>query len=107
MSSHPFELRFQRLHDTIFSLKPIVSVECVEVTSLEGKRAKINYKPLWKMLIDKGLSKAELREKTSIARSTMVKMTNNEYAAMDVLVRICIALNCSMDDIVEIERTIR
>lgn len=69
------------------------------------KRIRINYKPLWKMLIDKNLSKAELREKTSIARSTMAKMTSNEYVSMDVLVRICIALDCSMDDIVEIERT--
>lgn len=68
-------------------------------------RTKVNYKPLWKLLIDKNLSKAELREKTSIARSTMVKMTNNEYVAMDVLVRICIALDCGMDDVVEIERT--
>ena len=77
----------------------------MEVTSLVEKRAKINYKPLWKMLIDKGISKVELREKTSSARSTMGKMTNNEYVAMDVLVRICMALDCSMDDIVEIERT--
>lgn len=80
-------------------------MERMEVASLAEKRATINYKPLWKMLIDKGLSKVELREKTSIARSTMVKMTNNEYVAMDVLVRICIALDCGIDDIVEIERT--
>lgn len=76
----------------------------MEVTNLAVNRTKVNYKPLWKLLIDKNLSKAELREKTSIARSTMVKMTNNEYVAMDVLVRICIALDCSMDDVVEIER---
>lgn len=68
------------------------------------ERTKINYKPLWKMLIDKDISKQQLREKTSIARSTMMKMSNNEYVAMDVLVRICIALDCGMDDIVEIER---
>ena len=68
------------------------------------ERVKVNYKPLWKMLIDRDISKQELREKTSIARSTMVKMANNEYVAMDVLVRICIAMNCGMDDIVEIER---
>lgn len=68
------------------------------------ERAKVNYKPLWKMLIDRDISKQQLREKTSIARSTMVKMVNNEYVAMDVLVRICIALDCGMDDIVEIER---
>lgn len=71
---------------------------------MEMKRTKINYKPLWKMLIDREISKQELREKTSIARSTMAKMNNNEYVAMDVLVRICVALDCSFDDIVEIER---
>ena len=50
------------------------------------------------------MTKAELRNQTSIARSTMVKMSNNEYVAMDVLIRICTALDCGMDDIVEIER---
>lgn len=68
------------------------------------ERAKINYKPLWKLLIDRDISKQQLREKTSIARSTMVKMVNNEYVAMDVLVRICLAMDCGIDDIVEIER---
>lgn len=68
------------------------------------KRVKVNYKPLWKLLIDKDITKTQLREKTSIARSTFLKMSNNEYVAMDVLVRICIALECGLDDIVEIER---
>ncbi len=68
------------------------------------ERTKVNYKPLWKLLIDKNISKVELREKTSIARSTMAKMTNNEYVAMDVLVRICVELGCGLDDIVEIEK---
>ncbi|MBU5470285.1 helix-turn-helix transcriptional regulator [Falcatimonas sp. MSJ-15] len=71
---------------------------------MSDKRAKINYKPLWKMLIDKDMTKSELRKVTSISRSTMAKMVNNEYVAMNVLVRICIALNCSIDNIVEIER---
>ena len=71
---------------------------------MTNERAKINYKPLWKLLIDKDMTKADLRNETSIARSTMVKMANNEYVAMDVLVRICTALDCGMDDIVEIER---
>lgn len=71
---------------------------------MTNERNKINYKPLWKMLIDRDISKAQLREMTSIARSTLVKMANGEYVAMDVLVRICVALNCGIDDIVEIER---
>lgn len=71
---------------------------------MSSERTKINYKPLWKLLIDKEMTKEQLREETSIARSTMVKMVNNEYVAMDVLIRICTALNCGIDDIVEIER---
>ena len=71
---------------------------------MSDERANVNYKPLWKLLIDKDMTKTELREKTSISRSTIVKMTNNEYVALDILVRICIALNCSLDDIIEIER---
>lgn len=71
---------------------------------MAAERTKVNYKPLWKLLIDRDVSKQELREKTAISRSTMVKMANNEYVAMDVLVRICIALDCGMDDIVEIEK---
>ena len=74
------------------------------ISTMATERTKVNYKPLWKMLIDREISKQQLREKTSIARSTMVKMVNNEYVAMDVLVRICIALDCGIDDIVEIER---
>ena len=71
---------------------------------MTSERNKINYKPLWKMLIDRDITKTQLREKTSISRSTIVKMTNNEYVAMDVLVRICKALECGLDDIVEIEK---
>lgn len=63
----------------------------------------INYKGLWKMLIDKDMSKADLREKTGIAPSTFSKMSRNEYVSMEVLVRICDALRCQLSDIVEVE----
>ena len=71
---------------------------------MTDNRVNISYKPLWKLLIDREMSKTDLREKTSIARSTIMKMTNNEYVALDVLVRICVALDCGLDDIVEIEK---
>ena len=63
----------------------------------------INYKGLWKMLIDKEMSKVELRQKTGIAPSTFSKMSRNEYVSMDILVRICCALKCQLSDIVEVE----
>ena len=65
---------------------------------------KVNYKPLWKMLIDKDISKGELRKLTGIAPSTFTKMSNNKNVSLDVLVRICTALSCGIDDIVEIEK---
>lgn len=55
------------------------------------------------MLIDKNKTKGDLRRETKIAASTFTKMANNENVSLDVLVRICIALNCGLDDIVEIE----
>lgn len=68
------------------------------------EHVKVNYKPLWKLLIDKEVSKAELRKQTQIASSTMSKMANNEHVSLEVLARIAIALECGLDDVVEIER---
>ena len=64
----------------------------------------INYKKLWKLLIDKEMTKTELRMQTNIASSTLSKMGRNEYVSLEVLVRICFVLVCELGDIVEIER---
>ena len=69
----------------------------------EGVILSINYKRLWKLLIDKDMTKTELRMKTEIASSTLSKMKRNEYVSLEVLVRICCALNCELSDIAEIE----
>ena len=63
----------------------------------------VNYKPLWKLLIDKEMEKSELRTAAGIAGSTLAKMYRNEYVALDVLVRICNTLRCQLSDIAEIE----
>lgn len=64
----------------------------------------INYKRLWKLLIDKDMTKTELRKQTDIASSTLSKMSRNEYVSLEVLVRICCVLNCELSDIAEIEK---
>ena len=64
---------------------------------------KVNYKPLWILLIKRDIPKQKLREMTDIAPSTFTKMINNEHVALDVLARISLALGCGIDDIVEIE----
>lgn len=64
----------------------------------------VNYKPLWKLLIDKDISKTDLRLRTNVAASTFSKMYRNEYVSLDVLVRICNALDCQLSDITEVEK---
>ena len=62
----------------------------------------ISYKPLWKLLIDKDMSKTQLREIARISPPTLAKMGKGEYVALEVLEKICIALECQLSDIVEV-----
>lgn len=62
-----------------------------------------NYKPLWKQLIDKEMTKTDLRNKTGISMGTLATMGKNEYVAMSVLDRICNELNCKIEEVIEHE----
>lgn len=60
-----------------------------------------SYKKLWKLLIDKDMSKKDLMEATGISKSTIVKMNHGENVSLDVLDRICDYFQCDVSDIVE------
>ncbi len=62
----------------------------------------IDYKKLWILLIEKSLSKSQLRENCHISPATLTKLNKNEYVSMEVLTRICNYLECDIGDIVEI-----
>lgn len=59
------------------------------------------YNKLWKLLIDKNMSKTDLRNLTGLSQSTIAKLVNGENVNTEVLERICKALNCNIEDIVE------
>lgn len=61
----------------------------------------LSYNKLWKLLIDKGFNKTDLRKKTNISQSTIAKLGKGENVETDVLNRICDCLNCDLCDIVE------
>ncbi|WP_155969945.1 helix-turn-helix domain-containing protein [Streptococcus ruminantium] len=63
---------------------------------------KFSYNKLWKLLIDKGWTKSELRKKAGISSSTIAKLGKGENVTTDVLLKICIALNCEIEDILNI-----
>ena len=62
---------------------------------------KISYKKLWKLLIDKDLNKKKLSQTANISQSTLTKMSKGESVNIEMLVRICNALDCEFHDIVE------
>lgn len=62
----------------------------------------VNYNRLWKLLIDLNMSKTELREKAGITTNALAKMGRNENVSTEVLCKICNALNCRLEDVVEI-----
>ena len=57
---------------------------------------------LWKLLIDKNMKKKELGEAAGISNSLIAKLGKNENVTVEVLVKICAALDCNIDDIMEI-----
>ena len=61
----------------------------------------ISYNKLWKQLIDKKMSAADLRKKADIAPNTLTRMRKDQDVTLQVLERICGILNCDFGDIVE------
>lgn len=61
----------------------------------------LSYNKLWKLLIDKKISKAELRRMTGISPNTMTKLNRDEEVTLSVLSKICESLKTDIGDIVE------
>lgn len=62
----------------------------------------VSYKKLFKLLIDRDMKKKDLRELAGIGNSTMTKLANNENVTIEVMAKICKALACKLDDVIEI-----
>ena len=62
----------------------------------------VSYKKLFKMLIDRAMKKKDFREFVGISYSTLNKLEKGENTNVEVLERICLKLDCGIDDIMEI-----
>lgn len=62
---------------------------------------RISYKKLWVLLIQKDITKVELKREVGISAGTMSKLNKGEKVALSVLLRICNYLNCDIGDICE------
>ena len=63
----------------------------------------VSYNKLWKLLIDKGMTKTDLRLAANISTTTLAKLGKNETVSMDVMLRICKVLDCNIGDIMDAE----
>lgn len=62
---------------------------------------KISYNKLWKLLIDKNLKRKDLQEMAEISSASIAKLGKGENITTDVLLKICKALDCTLEDIME------
>lgn len=66
----------------------------------------INYKPLWVLLAKNDMNKTELSKVAKISTNAVAKMGKNEYVSLQTLEKICLSLNCQLNDVVTIEEEI-
>lgn len=62
----------------------------------------VSYKKLWKLLIDKDMKKKDLCARAGISSASVSKMGRNGHVTTEILLKICTALNCGIEDIIEI-----
>ncbi|EFB76235.1 helix-turn-helix domain-containing protein [Subdoligranulum variabile] len=62
----------------------------------------VSYKRLWKLLIDRDMKKKDLCAKAGISSASITKMGKNGHVTTEILLKICTALNCRIEDIMEI-----
>lgn len=61
----------------------------------------ISYKPLWKLLIDRDMTKKALMQETGISKSTVDKMGRGENVSLEIIDRICKQLDCNISEVIE------
>ena len=61
----------------------------------------VDYSNLWKLLIDKKMNKSQLKEAAHISTNAVAKLGKNETVSLETLEKICIALECKIEDVVD------
>lgn len=62
----------------------------------------LSYKPLWHLLVEKKMNKEDLKRAANITSNIVSRMSKDTYVNLDSLEKICLALDCTLDDVVEI-----
>ena len=80
----------------------ILGIDIVNISVDEEVIMAVSYNKLWKLMIDKNINKTKLRTEIGISSNAMANLGKNKSVQVEVLVKICNHLNCTLDDILEI-----
>lgn len=64
----------------------------------------ISYKPLWHLLVEKEMNKEDLKKAANITSNIVSRMSKNTYVNLDSIEKICLAMDCKIEDVMEIVR---
>lgn len=78
-----------------------ITIKCIGFERLNMTEMKFSYNKLWKLLIDKKMLKKDLIKQTGLNSSTIAKLSKDKQVSMEVLGKICKALECNVGDIVD------
>ena len=67
-----------------------------------AQKMTVSYKKLWKLLIDLDMKKKDLQAAAGISPSSIAKLSKNDNVSMDVLIKVCTALNVGFEDVMEL-----
>ena len=65
----------------------------------------ISYKPLFKLLLERDMTKTQLRENIGFSTSTLAKMSKNEYVSLEIIDNICVFLDCKIEEVIEVKKS--
>lgn len=64
----------------------------------------ISYKPLWHLLVEKEMNKEDLKKAANITSNIVSRMSKNAYVNLDSIEKICLAMDCKIEDVIEVVR---
>ena len=96
-----FKISFARACDIFLYMMTYFAIIESKFYTLEDTQMAVSYNRLWKLLIDKKMSKASLRKAAGIAPNTMTKLSRDETVTLAVLEKICAVVDADFGDIME------
>lgn len=66
----------------------------------------ISYKPLWNLLVEREKNKEDLKSAANITSNIVSRMSKNSYVSLESLEKICLALDCKIEDVIEITKEV-